>query len=144
LRAIVAGRRPRRVRSATYSATVGRQALAADPGGKGAEIAPVGGVGALARGGAAGFGGRPGVGAQLVDRRLGVGREDREGHCVFVEQRFGHDRHVIRGFDTGLRSGSLGAMRPTSRSSESLGGQTAKIEAVGCKVEQHFACKTSA
>ena len=40
-----------------------RQPLAPDPGGEGAEVAPVGGIGALARRRAAGFGGGPSVGS---------------------------------------------------------------------------------
>ena len=75
---------------------------AADPGGKGAEVAPVGGVGALARWRAAGFGGRPGVGTKLLDRRGGVGREQREQHVFFVVERFGRERDAIRRFDMGL------------------------------------------
>jgi hypothetical protein len=43
-----------------------------------------------------------GVGTQLLDRRLGVGREHAQRRCSSIEQRFGRDCHVIRGLDTGL------------------------------------------
>jgi hypothetical protein len=79
-----------------------RQPLTSNPIGEGRKIAPVGGVGALACGGAAGFGGRPGVGAQLVDRRLGVGGKHAKRRFFCVVERFGGDRHASPAFDTGL------------------------------------------
>jgi hypothetical protein len=92
---------------------LGRQPRAADPGGEGVEVPPVGGVGALAGGGAAGLGGRAGVGTQLLDRRGGVGREQRQRHFFFVE-RFGRDCHVIRGFDMGpIRCAQLRRAQPS-------------------------------
>ncbi len=81
---------------------LGRESHAADPGGEGAEIAPVGGVGALAGWRAAGLGGRPSVGAQLVDRRDGVGGEHAKRHFFFIVEWFGRDRHAVGGFATGL------------------------------------------
>jgi hypothetical protein len=64
---------------------------------KGAEVAPVGGVGAFTGRRAAGLGGRAGVGAQLVDRRHGVGGEDRQRVFFFWIERFGRDRHAVGG-----------------------------------------------
>jgi len=83
---MVAGRRPRRVRSAMYSATVSDSAGSRARPIRAAKAQKSRQSLAYARslGGAAGFGGRPGVGTQLLDRRRGVGGEEGEGRFFFV------------------------------------------------------------